>query len=47
MALGVPASIKVDAVEPARHIRPGMEVYRERARTYRAQLRRLDEGHPT
>jgi carbonic anhydrase/acetyltransferase-like protein (isoleucine patch superfamily) len=42
MALGVPASIKVDAVEPARHIHPGMEVYRERARTYREQLRRLD-----
>ena len=42
MALGVPATIKRDAVEPGHHIRSGMEVYRERGRTYRAQLRRLD-----
>jgi carbonic anhydrase/acetyltransferase-like protein (isoleucine patch superfamily) len=42
MALGVPASIKPDAVDPELHIRLGMEVYRERGRTYRAQLRRLD-----
>lgn len=42
MALGVPASLKPDAVRPELHIRPGMEVYRERGRTYREQLRRLD-----
>ena len=42
MALGVPASIKPDAVDPELHIRLGMEVYRERGRTYRDQLRRLD-----
>lgn len=41
MALGVPATIKPDAVDPARQIVPGMQVYLERARTYRAQLRRL------
>jgi carbonic anhydrase/acetyltransferase-like protein (isoleucine patch superfamily) len=42
MALGVPATLKLDAVDPETHIRRGMEVYRERARTYREQLRRLD-----
>ncbi|MEO6318731.1 MAG: gamma carbonic anhydrase family protein [Acidimicrobiales bacterium] len=42
MALGVPATLKLDAVRPEAHIRMGMEMYRERARTYRAQLRRLD-----
>ncbi|MDP1820408.1 MAG: gamma carbonic anhydrase family protein [Acidimicrobiales bacterium] len=42
MALGVPAKIKPDAVDPKLHIRMGMEIYRERARTYREQLRRLD-----
>ena len=42
MALGVPAAIKLDAVRPEVHIRPGMEVYRERGRTYRKHLRRLD-----
>jgi carbonic anhydrase/acetyltransferase-like protein (isoleucine patch superfamily) len=42
MALGVPATLKLDAVRPEVQIRPGMEVYRERGRTYRAQLRRLD-----
>jgi carbonic anhydrase/acetyltransferase-like protein (isoleucine patch superfamily) len=42
MALGVPATLKLDAVDPGRHIRSGMEVYRERGRTYREQLRRLD-----
>jgi carbonic anhydrase/acetyltransferase-like protein (isoleucine patch superfamily) len=41
MALGVPATLKLDAVNPD-HIKIGMEVYRERGRTYRAQLRRLD-----
>ena len=42
MALGVPATIKPDAVRPELHIRMGMEIYRERGRTYREQLRRLD-----
>jgi hypothetical protein len=42
MALGVPATLKLDAVDPELHIRIGMEVYRERGRTYREQLRRLD-----
>lgn len=42
MALGVPATVKLDAVSPDLHIRMGMEVYRERGRTYREQLRRLD-----
>jgi len=42
MALGVPATLKLDAVRPDVHIRVGMEVYRERGRTYRALLRRLD-----
>jgi carbonic anhydrase/acetyltransferase-like protein (isoleucine patch superfamily) len=41
MALGVPATIKLDAVQPD-HIRLGMEIYLERGRTYRAQLRRID-----
>jgi len=42
MALGVPATLRLDAVQPAVQIRMGMEVYRERGRTYREQLRRLD-----
>jgi carbonic anhydrase/acetyltransferase-like protein (isoleucine patch superfamily) len=42
MALGVPATLKLDAVHPEGHIRRGMEVYRERGRTYRTQLRRID-----
>ena len=42
MALGVPAKLKPDAVDPALQIEPGMQVYRERARTYRDQLRRID-----
>jgi carbonic anhydrase/acetyltransferase-like protein (isoleucine patch superfamily) len=42
MALGVPATIKPDSVDPDWHIAPGVAMYRERARTYRAQLRRLD-----
>ena len=37
-----PATLKLDAVEPGPHIKIGMEVYRERGRTYREQLRRLD-----
>lgn len=42
MALGVPATLKLDAVQPDVHIRMGMEVYRERGRAYRDHLRRLD-----
>jgi carbonic anhydrase/acetyltransferase-like protein (isoleucine patch superfamily) len=42
MALGVPATLKLDVVRPETHIRPGAEVYRERARLYRSLLRRLD-----
>jgi len=42
MALGVPATLKLDAVRPEVQIRTGMEVYRKRGRTYRAELRRLD-----
>ena len=42
MALGVPATLKLDAVKPELHIRPGMQIYCERGRTYRAELRRLD-----
>lgn len=42
MALGVPATLKLDAVRPEQHIRMGMLVYVERGRTYRKQLRRLD-----
>jgi len=42
MAIGVPATLKLDAVRPEVHIRPGMEVYRERGRSYRQHLRRLD-----
>lgn len=42
MALGVPATIRPDAVDPERQIVPGMLVYLERGRTYRANLRRID-----
>lgn len=42
MALGVPAKIKPDSVNPDLLIAPGMHVYLERGRTYRQQLRRLD-----
>jgi len=41
LALGVPAKLKPGGAD-AEGIRIGMEVYRERGRTYRAQLRRLD-----
>ena len=42
MAIGVPAKIKPDAVDPHRQIEMGMQVYIERGRTYRAELRRID-----
>jgi carbonic anhydrase/acetyltransferase-like protein (isoleucine patch superfamily) len=42
MAIGVPAVIKPDRVDPATQIVLGMRMYLERGRTYREQLRRLD-----
>lgn len=42
MALGVPAVLKPGTVDGELHIAPGVVMYRERARTYRQQLRRLD-----
>ena len=42
MALGVPAKIRPDAVDPDTMIRPGMVSYVERGAHYRKQLRRLD-----
>lgn len=42
MALGVPARIRPDAVDPERMIRPGAVGYVERAARYRTALRRLD-----
>ncbi len=42
MALGIPAKIRADAVDPDRMIRPGMLSYVERGAWYRKQLRRLD-----
>jgi carbonic anhydrase/acetyltransferase-like protein (isoleucine patch superfamily) len=41
MALGVPATIKPDAVDPERMVAPGARSYVERARRYRDGLRRL------
>jgi len=41
-ALGIPAKIRPDSVDPEVQIAPGMHIYLERGRTYRAQLRRLD-----
>jgi carbonic anhydrase/acetyltransferase-like protein (isoleucine patch superfamily) len=42
MALGIPARIKPDAVEPETMIRMGMLSYVERAAHYRDHLRRLE-----
>lgn len=42
MALGVPATIKPDRVDPGLHIQIGMQHYVERATRYREALRRLD-----
>ncbi len=42
MALGVPAKIREDAVDP-QMIHWPMQSYVERARVYRQQLRRLPE----
>jgi carbonic anhydrase/acetyltransferase-like protein (isoleucine patch superfamily) len=41
MALGVPATVKADAVDPERMIEPGARSYVERSRRYRDGLRRL------
>lgn len=41
LAIGVPATIKPDRAS-ADGIKIGMEIYRERGRTYRAELRRID-----
>jgi carbonic anhydrase/acetyltransferase-like protein (isoleucine patch superfamily) len=41
LAIGVPATIKPDRADPDA-IAIAMEVYRERGRTYRGELRRLD-----
>jgi carbonic anhydrase/acetyltransferase-like protein (isoleucine patch superfamily) len=41
MALGVPARLREDAVDPERMIRHAMESYLRRARRYRADLRPL------
>ena len=42
MALGVPATIKPDRVDPDRMIAEGARFYVDRGRRYRAELRRLD-----
>jgi carbonic anhydrase/acetyltransferase-like protein (isoleucine patch superfamily) len=42
MALGVPAKIRPDAVEPETMIEMGAVSYVERSRQYRKELRRLD-----
>ena len=42
MALGVPAVIKPDRVDPERMIAEGARFYVERGHRYRAELRRLD-----
>jgi carbonic anhydrase/acetyltransferase-like protein (isoleucine patch superfamily) len=42
MALGIPAMIRPNAVNPERMIRPGMLSYVERGAHYRKLLRRLD-----
>jgi carbonic anhydrase/acetyltransferase-like protein (isoleucine patch superfamily) len=43
MALGVPARIREDAVDPDEAIVPGARSYVARARRYRAELRRLPD----
>lgn len=42
MALGIPAKIRPDAVDPRTMIEPGAASYVERGRQYRKELRRLD-----
>ena len=41
MALGVPATLRLDSVDPAM-IKESAEFYRERGHRYRSELRRLD-----
>lgn len=41
MALGVPAKLRLDAVDPARMIAPGARNYVRNGARYRAELRRL------
>jgi carbonic anhydrase/acetyltransferase-like protein (isoleucine patch superfamily) len=41
MALGVPATLREDAVDPERMIAPGVRIYVERGRRYREALRRI------
>jgi carbonic anhydrase/acetyltransferase-like protein (isoleucine patch superfamily) len=41
-AMGVPARIKPDSVNPALEIAPGAQSYVERGRHYRKEMRRLD-----
>lgn len=42
MALGCPANLRLDSVDPDLHIRLAMLAYLERGPTYRSKLRRLD-----
>lgn len=42
MALGIPAKIRPDAVDPATAIAPGKDSYVRRAERYKRDLRRLD-----
>jgi hypothetical protein len=42
MALGVPAKIRPDAVDPDAAITPGVRNYVRNGRRYRAELRRID-----
>jgi hypothetical protein len=42
MALGVPAKLRLDAVDPDLLIRPGAQQYVHNAARYRTDLRRLD-----
>lgn len=42
MALGVPAKLRLDAVDPDRLIRPGAMQYVQNGARYRTDLRRLD-----
>ncbi len=41
MALGCPARLRPDSVDPELHIRTGVDAYLERGRTYRDKLRRI------
>ena len=45
MALGVPAKLRLGAVEE-RHVEDSVNVYRENARRYRTELRKIAPGGP-